>query len=81
MPNYKNTKILDGDNLVIVYFNFKNRDIELNNTSITIGSRFSSRGFKGLIGDFIVLNKNHTYTDYINIQNYLIKKYNITYIN
>jgi hypothetical protein len=78
-----NTDTSSGENkLVIVYVDFRN--ITDNVSSITLGSRFTHwgypRGFKGLVGDFIVLKKSHTHEDYEHIQRFLIRKYNITYI-
>jgi hypothetical protein len=63
------------NNLVIVYVNFKNLNIE--NLSITLGSTFMNKGFRGLIGDFIVFNKNHTKEDQIYMEGYLAKKWNM----
>ena len=64
----------NSNSYMIVYVKFSNSITNMIFTP-SIGSNYQNSGFTGLIGDFILLNQNHTQNDRLIIENYLTNKW------
>lgn len=74
---YEPSIINTHNTYVIVYVKFSDRYKNDSKISVTLGSKFMNRGFKGTIGDVIIFNDQHTDVDRRLMEGYLATKWNI----